>query len=182
MRVLSIVNTAVRRVCLHSGYPRDYNQQMITCKAVGCLKEAIPRPKRKGRHHGLCNTHFWYYDRAGVGKKVTRDEHRSIAFGLKEPEKVRCNICRDSLLEHFDKCCKPFHSDIELRQMTIEFKMIQAIKQFEVDHINGRHGSKTEYNKPSNLQILCPSCHKYKTLINGDLDNTRYKKKALASI
>jgi len=154
---------------------------MNTCKVVGCQKESLPRSRKQGRHHGLCSTHHWYYEKAGVGKKVTRDEHRSIAFGVMEPEDVRCRICYDTLLEHFDKCCRPLHDDLELRVMTEEFKMIQAIKQFEVDHIDGRYGSKKEYNHPSNLQILCPSCHKYKTLINGDLDNTRYKKRALAS-
>jgi len=61
--------------------------------------------------------------------------------------------------------------------MTDEKKIMIGIKQFEVDHINGRQGTDKEYNKPSNLQILCTACHKYKTLFNGDLDGTRYKKK-----
>jgi len=154
----------------------------IHCRVEGCTEKCLPKKRTQGPHHQLCTRHYWYYDKARVGKQATRDAHRLIAFGQMEPEDVRCKICYDTLLEHFDKCCRPFHDDLELRAMTEEFKMIQAIKQFEVDHIDGRYGSKNEYNHPSNLQILCPSCHKYKTLINGDLDNTRYKKKALASI
>ena len=154
---------------------------MNTCKILGCSNTALKRSVLRGAHHGMCSRHFWVWDRLMLRKNYPRDEHRCIAFGQSEPEKIRCKVCKDTPLNHFNKHCRPFYTLKELRLMTDEKKIMIGIKQFEVDHINGRHGSDREYNLSSNLQILCTACHKYKTLINSDLDNTRYKKKALAS-
>ena len=42
----------------------------------------------------------------------------------------------------------------------------------EIDHIDGDFTN----NDPSNLDELCPVCHKLKGQLNGDFDNTRPKK------
>jgi 5-methylcytosine-specific restriction endonuclease McrA len=42
----------------------------------------------------------------------------------------------------------------------------------EIDHINGDHAN----NAPSNLQELCPICHKLKGQMEGDYKGFRYKR------
>lgn len=47
-----------------------------------------------------------------------------------------------------------------------------AIGMTEVDHKNGNHTD----NRPSNLDELCPMCHKQKGILTGDFQGHRYKR------
>lgn len=48
----------------------------------------------------------------------------------------------------------------------------------EVDHIDGDHCN----NHPSNLQELCMTCHKIKSQLSGDFDNTKMKKASSSKV
>ena len=100
-----------------------------------------------------------------------RDIHRVIAFGEYEKmEHIRCEGCRDSLIDHWNRHCRFLYKDIELSKKE---KLDIVYKLYQVDHINGREKGK-DYNSIDNLQVLCSNCHDAKSIFRGDKNGHRY--------
>jgi hypothetical protein len=140
------------------------------CRVPYCRNEIVPRTKgQKGTHHNCCKVHLIYFRRT---KNTNRDIHRIIAFGKhKDLDSIRCNGCRDSLIDHWNRHCRFLYKDIEL---TKKNKQEIVYKLFQVDHINGKRDK--DFNSPKNLQILCSNCHDVKSIFSGDKDSWRYKR------
>jgi hypothetical protein len=141
------------------------------CRIPYCNGKIVPRMKGvRGAHHNCCKQCLPHYQRT---KNTNRDIHRIIAFGqYKELKDIRCQGCKDSLYDHWNRHCKAFYRK---RRLTREEKQDIVYKLFQVDHINGKKDR--DYNNPKNLQVLCSNCHDVKSIIYGDKNGYRYKKK-----
>jgi 5-methylcytosine-specific restriction endonuclease McrA len=146
-----------------------------TCRVPDCNQTIADKKIPQGKHHNLCKLHYEYYSEAGIGRQKERDEHRLIAYSI-PMEEIECRVCKITPLSYFQAYCVPFIIKSKLKRMTRKEKLIDCVKLFEVDHIKGRFGSKKDYNTKSNVQILCPNCHKSKTMYNGDLNGWKYRR------
>lgn len=127
------------------------------CNFIGCSNPNHTPAKIYGVKHAfatLCLKHYIQVKRSGrIGKHYKRDPH--LAYRT-----TKCAWCSTTLADiaHRINLARAIKGEPPLKGRSL---VIESIKIFEVDHIDGNHYN----NDPTNLQTMCPSCHDIKTHI-----------------
>ena len=118
----------------------------VMCKVSWCNKE--DRFFKNGKPKALCSIHIQYED------WVTNA--RTRPWLMYKLEKILSD----------DLCCEGCGIDKQKQHPTRPLR--QIISLFDVDHINPPLKGTLEGEQPSNYQLLCNDCHKFKSHDEGD--------------
>lgn len=125
------------------------------CTVHGC-KNKLHTPLFKwSRAQKVCRKHYFAMKSGRVGMNWQRDIHNFHRKGACE----WCGVTAYNLgSQVFERCDQPLP---RIRNI------IKAGMQIlQGDHIRGREGKHAHHAK--NIQTLCPTCHRIKTIASGD--------------
>lgn len=124
------------------------------CVVHGCDSPVYHPKKKYAQEQWVCKKHYFAKLSGRVGRNWKRDIHNFHRKG-------HCECCGITAGRLGYRIAKLKGVKMTMREMV--FKGMQSL---EGDHIDGRDFPEAHYKE--NIQTLCPTCHRIKTLANDD--------------